>query len=387
MRSGNPERDGGPKPTTISFEEVDLTDPASKLHLIRAVAAIMNANGGRISIGVDSGGRELGVDEAVVDSLTAAAVGAAVDPFISPDSVALDVRPRPVGDDRSVIEIDVAAPAELPVVLTASGEYVAADGSGRELFPTNSVLIHHNGRTRPAGRAEFRRWTSAAVERERSRLADQFQMVLTAPAGARLRFLADEEVHDDPSYFLSRATDLFRQRPERVLDGGDLQYLWLHRSSLNLDRAASELLVQTALRKRATLFLWLAVLDLSASELKAQLWSALGMRDRDKSDAARSILQVASLIVTEDDYGDLQRALAASDYTHMRTAAEMWPRPLDARNALATAADRSLRGRSDAELLAVADEIVAAGGSAVLRQAPPIGLEVFTRKLERSVRA
>ena len=388
MRSGPPERNSsGENTVAMSFENVDLVGEATRAQFVRDLVGLMNAGGGQILIGVDRHGREIGVDKATADQLTQAGISAIVDPFIAPDGVKVDVRTRPVDESRTVIEVDFAEPDELPIVFTSTGSYQVSDDTKVEVFGSGSVVVAHKGRVRAANRDNFRRWTAAAVDRERARLQEQLAVVLDAPAGARLRLLTDDEVRDDPSYFLARSADMFRQRPERVLESGDLQYLWLHRSALTLDRASSELLVQSALRKRATLFLWLAVLDLSPSEIKAQLWAALDMRDRDKSDAARSILQVASLIAAEDDYRDLQRALADADYTHMRSAAELWPNLSDARDALAATADRGLRTRSDAALLELADEIVGAGGSSVLRQAPPIGLEVLTRKLERSVRA
>jgi len=402
MASGPPERNGsGGTAAVLSFEDLDLADESTRLRFVRDVVAVMNAGGGRIVVGVERSGREVGVDAATVERLTADAVAAMVGPFIAPDSVKLDVRTREAADARAVIELDIAEPTELPLVFTSTAtdfidgaeidaESTTTDPAGRaerDVFTRGSVVVARNGRIRVAERDDFRRWTAAAVARNHARLREQLAVVLDAPVGAKLRLLTDDDVRDDPSYFLARSADLFRQRPERVLESGDLHYLWLHRTALKLDRTASELLMQSALRKRATLFLWLSVLDLSPSELKAQLWTALDMRDRDKSDAARSILQVASLVAAEDDYRELQRALAKSDYTHMRSAAELWPTLSDAREALAATADRGLRTRSDAALLDLADEIVAAGGSAVLRQVPPIGLEVLTRKLERSVRA
>ena len=391
----------------MSAESIEAAEPEARLRLVRDLVGLANAGGGRFTVGIGRGGKEIGVDEATAEALDSSAVASMVDEFVAPDSVKLEVRRRPAIDGRSVIEIDVAEPDEFPLVLTTAGQVptetgteaageggTTGEGEGEtpadappEVFAAGSVVVHRSGRTHAAALPDFRRWTAAAVERERARLVEHLSMVLHAPAGSRLRLFTDDEVRDDPSYFLARSADLFRQRPERVLDSRDLQYLWLHRDSLATDRTASELLVQSALRKRATLFLWLTVLDLSPAAIKAQLWAALDMRDRDKSDAARSILQVASLVAAEDDYRELHHALATADYAHMRAAAELWPTLGDAREALAATADRGLRTKSDADLLDLADEIVAAGGSTVLRQAPPIGLEVLTRKLERSVRA
>lgn len=387
MRRGSAQRNDGEQRESISFDRLDFDDDATRLGFIRDVVGIMNAGGGEIVVGTDRKGRETGVDDATAERLSAIGLAALVEPFIAPDTVQVDARTRALADARLLVEVEIAEPVARPIVFTAPGVYQGDEGQEVELFAKGSVVVTTSGRPRPAVRQDFRRWTAAAVGAERSRLREQLSMVLEAPEGSRLRLLTVDEVRDEPSYFLSRAADLFRQRPSRVLQTNDLQYLWLHRSSLNPDRTASELLVQSALRKRATLFLWLAVLDLSPAELKVQLRSALEMRDRDKSDAARSILQVASLIGDGDEYRELQRALAAADYTHMREAAETWPTAAEARDALDAMTDPGLRTHSDADLLDLADNAVAAGGSAVVRRAPPIGLEMLRRELERSVRA
>ena len=155
-------------------------------------------------------------------------------------------------------------------------------------------------------------------------------------------------------------------------------------STIVVGDGAAELLFQSALRKRATLFLWLTRLELSPVDIKRHLWTGLAMRDRDKSDAARSMLQVSALFLGAADYAELRAALADSSYAHMREAAAEWPSIADAVVATEAMADSSLRTLSEAELHDAVDALLSDGGSAVGRRAGPLGLELLRRSLARS---
>jgi hypothetical protein len=210
-------------------------------------------------------------------------------------------------------------------------------------------------------------------------------MVVEAPAGSRVRIITEGEVLDEPRFLLSRSADVFRQRPEHLLSGDALAYLWLHRSVLDIDPTARELLVQSAMRKRATLYLWVAELELRSDEARDYLQRALGMRDRDKSDAARSILLLAVVFLDDDHYESLRQGLASSSYTHMREAAEALPDPAAARAQLAVERLASVDGRPVAEvptarLEAVADELLEGSLIKAARRLPPIGLELLRRR-------
>ena len=245
-----------------------------------------------------------------------------------------------------------------------------------------------NGRTQLARRPDFVRWRSEAVDEVRRQVYERLALVVEAPRCATVRILTNDEVHDPPSYFLSRSTDLFRLQPDRLLSSQDLVQLWLSRATLRFDDTASELVVQSALRKRATLYPWLAVLPLSDEQIRRFLFGAVTMKDRDKSDAARAMLLVCALYFDEGDYSALAAAVAQSSYAHMREAVEAMPdigaarRQLENERAVGRGERAGAGDEPDHELLARIDDLVAAQGAGS-RRLPALGLELLERKLSR----
>jgi hypothetical protein len=284
------------------------------------------------------------------------------------------------------VEIAVPAVNEPPIVLSRAGEYADPGGSAVTVFPARSVYVRRNGRAELARREDYRRWRDEAVEQARDEIAQRLAMVVEAPPGSRIRIVTESEVLDEPRFLLSRSSDVFRQRPEHLLTGDALGYLWLHRDVLELDATARELIVQSALRRRATLYLWLGELRPRRNEVKDYLQRALSMKDRDKSDAARSILLVAAMFLDGDAYRELHRALAESSYAHMREAAEALPDPGAARAQLAVEGTSSVDGSPlqelpAARLVAVADELLDGSLVRASRRVPPIGLELLRRAM------
>lgn len=370
----------GDKPDLELEPTLNLDDPEAKLTFVREVAAMANSGGGTIMVGVGADGTEVGESGTLLSPLDSASLGHIVDQYVSPDRVKLSVERRGLADGGGVVvAVEVAPAVEPPIVLSKAGNFQRGEGKQHTVFPANAVFVRRNAKVRPARRDDYRRWTSDAVESATAQILERLAMVVEAPSGARIRVIAEEEVQDEPSYFLSRSADLFGQRPDRLLDGNDLRYLWTHRRSLGFDDISSGLVFQSALRKRATLFLWLSWLDLSEAKLTRYLWNVLDMDDRDKSDAGRSMLQVASLYLSPAGYQDLQEALAESRYTHMREAAKEWPTIDQGREAVDSVRNAELAGLGEEALHAMADELLAGSGQQLARRLTPIGLELLSR--------
>ena len=365
----------------------DFGRDADRLKMVRLVAALMNSGGGRIVIGSAPDGKTAGLDTEKADLLGHEAVVGLVNDYLRPDRVELTVEPTTTTEGKVVVELGVAGAPEPPVVLATAGTYVDRGGKEQTVFGPHAVYVRNNGRTQIARRADFLRWRSDAVEGVRRQMTERLALVIDAPSDATVRVLAVDEIRDPPSYFLSRSTDLFRLQPDRLLTGQDLVQLWLSRSTLRFDDTASELVVQSALRKWATLYAWLAVLQLSNEQIRRFLFGAVTMKDRDKSDAARAMLLVCALYFDEADYTELVAAVAQSSYAHMREAAEAMPDIAAARSQLASErvvghkAEGSGR-QPDHELLARIDELVVAQGAGS-RRLPALGLQLLERKLSR----
>ncbi len=367
---------------------LDPDEPKDRLKLVREIVAMVNSGGGLIEIGVADDGTDVGVSRQLAAKFDPARLGDMVESYVSPDRVELTIEQRSLPGDELVIEIAVPRAPDPPLVLRQAGNYV--DGKGRQsaLFPAQSVYVRRNTKAEPANREDYRQWREEAVQRARNEILERLTMVVEAPPDARIRVIDEEEVKDEPNFFLSRSADVFSHRPERLLSGQDLAYLWIHRHSLDASDVANELIFQSALRKRATLFLWLAFLDPEADRVGRYLMRALDMRDRDKSDAARSILLVAALYLSDVEYERIRQAMAASSYAHMREQAEALPVKTDAQAVLdaqrrTTAAGQELAELTVDEIKDMAEELLRSSDVGLSRRVPPLGWEYLRRSRGR----
>ena len=279
-----------------------------------------------------------------------------------------------------LVTIDVPQFESPLLVLGKDGNH----GGGSTAFRRYSVFVRHNTKAEPARRSDYLQWR----EDLRSRILQQFQMVIQAPETAHLRIIGDEEVRDEPNFLLSRAVDLFRQRPEKLLDGDDLLYLFQNRDAIDFSAdLVPELLIHSALRRRATLFFWLALSGIDATRVSRILHSALRMSDRDKSDMASAVPLVASLYLNASDYAELTGLMATSSYAHISQAAEKCPTITDARAAVEerrnAAIDQVLLADfGDDQLLGAAEALAEEQNSGrISRRMPNLGLEYLARRL------
>lgn len=371
-----------------------LDDPRRRLELIRHIVAMANSGGGTIVLGVRRDGDVVGLPREA-DRFEAAELMELVATHVRPDRVELTVTSIEQPADRSVVEISVLGHPEPPLVMARAGVYhrgggigpEEGDGTAVEVFAANQVVVRRNGRSEIARRSDYVGWRSEAIDDLRRELYERLALVVEAPRGATVRVVTEDEVRDEPTYFLTRSTELFRLQPEQLLSSRDLVYLWLHRRTLPITDDAAALLLHSALRKRATLYLWLAALPVSADRVRRLLFEAVGMSDRDKSDAARAVLLVCALYLDAEAYDALVAELRASTYAHMRRAADALP---DIEGAQAQLEIERSIGRGQTELPSATDDalydqvdhLLARGGT-VPRRVSSFGLELLRRKLER----
>lgn len=363
---------------------LDLDEARDRLHLVQEVAAMANSGGGRILVGVDDDGHDVGIPAALADKLDPATVGDLVDTFLNPDRLEVGVERRTLAGGGFIVEIVVPAVPDPPVVMARVGNYTDDRKRQRTLFPQHAVYVRRTTRAEPARRADFQRWRRDAVDNTRREILERLAMVVEAPPDSEVRIVAEAEVHDSPSFLLSRSADLFRQGRDRLLSTHDLTYLWRHRGTLVADATARELLIQSALRKRATLYFWLGYLRPEPPEVRNYLYRAPTMSDRDKSDAGTSILLTAALYLDDADYQQLLEILHNSRYRHFRDAAEKYPTPEAAgaaiRDQLAgTFAGVPLTSYTADDLLRIADDLVSGEETGAARQLTQLGLAYLWR--------
>lgn len=363
---------------------LDITDARARLNFVREVAAMMNSGGGRIDVGISDDGGEMGIDDEARKALDPSVLGNLVERFLDPDRVELTGNDRRVSSDRWVVEITVPASLEPPVVLCRPGNIDSGPTTQQTVFSAQSVYVRRNRKAELAHREDHLRWRRQAVERERNALLGRFRMVAEAPADAHVRVVTNDEVRDAPNFFLSRATELFRHRPDRLLSGDELSYLWVHRSDVQFDQASTELIVHSALRRPATLCFWLVFLQLGPAQVKSFVLRSLDITDRDKSDAARSILRISAVYLSPLDYTEVRECMSRSKYAHMKEAAEALPDVAAADASISTLImSKTAQDLSLDDMERFADDTLRTAEGAASKKLRSIGWEYLRRSRSR----
>ena len=351
-----------------------------QLRLVKEIIAMANTKGGRILVGVADDGERAGVPDEDRVKWDGARLGDLVEKYIVPDRVEVAIAFRrdgcPAG--RMVVELTVSQHGDPPLVVSKDG----AKGS-KAFFRKGAVLVRNNTKVELASRSDFVRWK----KEDRKRVFEGVKEIVLSP-GATVQIIQEDDRVDTASYFLSRSVDLFRRRPDKLLDGTDLLYLFENREYL--DTASSDrrrLLIHSSLRRQPTLWFWLALLGTDSDEVFNIVYEALRMKDRDKSDMSKAVALVGYLFLTPAQYQGLISEMETSRYAHIRRAAQTYAEPPNAKAAIDKRRqmridDRRLAEFSDDELLTRADlEIEGGHPRHISRRLPALGLEYLTRQI------
>lgn len=307
--------------STIEFKErFDPTNRGAELKLIREVAAFANSGGGTIVIGRRDDGVVIGVDEATVRALDPAKVCSKVESFITPETLEITVRVDR-HDELQTVSLVVPAFAHPPLVMAKDGTW----GSGTAqatIFRKGDVYVRRGTKAEPARRTDFTRWTEERVEAARSSLLANLNFVANLPPGAEVAMVVGDEEIDEPNAMLRRAARLWERNHEKLLTATELASLLLTNSELQFDHPADTLVVHSALRKRTTLWHWMERIERDAAWLMDVFAETIAGSDRDKSDAGRSIIDLAAVFLDPAMFGEVRDALSRSTYKHFRKAAD-----------------------------------------------------------------
>ena len=223
---------------------------------------------------------------------------------------------------------------------------------------------------------DIRGWIEGAKRAEREAMLSRITKVIDIPDGAEIQIVQTSAVPalDTPQRMLEYAAKRRAGKPSYVLPGDDLLELFIHRAELKGTMTEKELslILASALRRPATLFWWLTLVDDKPDLVLRELDQCLEAADRDKSDAANSVIELAAIYADDQQLDQLKAKLAASRYQHFREAVNTW----DGRTAqLAKLRDRILKVKyqkrlqsemtlSDLETAATAVAILCQGKSA-----------------------
>lgn len=330
-------------------------------HVLAAIVATANSGGGSIHVG---GGGEL-LPRLVGDLASIA----------EPDRV--DAHLRRVGDDLHA----QVAPAPRPPLVIAR----ACDE-----FPRHAVLVRDDAEVELATRSHHLGWIDEAVRSERQRWRSRLALVAGLPEGAELTVtVGDGPGQDEPSLALTQGLRRFRSDRDDLLASRDLLLIFLAREALAIDEEAEHLLLRSALRRRVTLWHWLAEFEPDPAHVAGLLHEAVAGRDRDKTDAGRAIVDVSALMLDADTHAELVEALRESGYKHFAEAADEGADPAVVQLRLrslhaSTIGGEELRWRSNGELrrrsaIAATELLAEPRRRSVARLLDRVGLERFAR--------
>lgn len=302
-------------------ERFDTTSREGELKLIREIVAFANSGGGSIVIGQRDDGVVVGLDEAVIKWFDPANVCGKVEPFVAPEAIEVTVRVTTADGSTRTVWLDVPAHRMPPLVIAKDGTC----GSGTEqktLFRRGDVLVRKGTRVQPAARMDYLRWIDDRVTTARMELLNNLNFVASLPPGSVVSSTAGDEEIDEPNALLRRAGRTWKHNNEKLLTSTELVSLLLSTRPLDMTDPAGKALVHSALRKRTTLWHWIAQIDRSTKWIFETILEAIAGTDRDKSDAGRAIIEVAAVFLGDDDYEYVREQLDRSTYKHFREAAE-----------------------------------------------------------------
>lgn len=368
---------------------IDLDERSDRMTLIREIVAMANASGGEVVVGVEDDGTVVGVPDAIASKFDPARMSDLLDPFISPDHIEVTFSVERLSAGAAIVRIDVPKHSDPPLVLARDGNYEGSNGKQKSAFRRGDVLVRRGTKAERAQRSDYQRWLRRAADDARALLVDRVALIANMPDDASLQVVTDEDSMDEPTALISRSVRAWRRDRAKLLSAAELSFLLISVHSMTLDDESAALILHSALRKRSTLWHWLTVIQPGPEFLSGIFLDAVDGQDRDKSDAGRSIVEVAALTLEPSDYQALMVSLTDSRYAHLREAADDGATPAVVISRLREARSQRVGGH-DLRDLASEDlwsesmelaRILMSGGrhTADSRRLGRLGLELFAR--------
>ncbi|MCL4465475.1 MAG: ATP-binding protein [Chloroflexi bacterium] len=344
--------------------QFDPTNPAALLELVKDIVAFANSGGGTIVLGRNET-HVPGLPVSAVTDLDSSRIGDAVDRHTEKGMMHISHAREDLANGNVVVTISVE-PSLYPVVIGRDGT-VDVPGKGQtSILRRGDIWVRHGSRTERLSQADIRSWVDGAYERGLDRLLSAAQVVRDAGLSRTIELrMPQGEVLRTPSDLLDDALRRNALGLPHLLTGRELLWAFTQRRFFSPTDEQLELLVESALRRPVTLHWWLLDQRVSDGMVKRLLDRLLVAEDRDKSDAASSAVELASLFLDDEGMKAIIGGLRSSRYSHFRNAASRVRGPRRAELGLRKRARRKAPdGRQYDELNAfelerLADEIAA----------------------------
>ncbi|MEX2144269.1 MAG: hypothetical protein WD740_06715 [Anaerolineales bacterium] len=300
--------------------KIDIQVAAEKLELIKNIAAIANSGGGKIILGKNEK-KSPGISVAETKQLDSARVADLVSKYIKPSQVHVGHTLKRVKKGRFLLTLNISR-VTYPVVFSKQGFDPIAN---RPVFRVGDVWTRHSSKTEPIEHEDLRLWIEAAKGSAINQMKDRLRIIAEAPEDADIKAVTRSgKPISSPEGFLENESNLRLLNKDHLIEPFYLTWLFLHRANLKVNKKELALLIASSLRRNSTLYWWLVEADEFPKLIKEELFAVVIAGDRDKSDAAKSIIDVGSVYLNSRDMERLVRALSDSNYSHFKRAARSW---------------------------------------------------------------
>lgn len=293
------------------------------LEIIKDIVAMANSGGGIILFGVDDNGAPvpdfdadtvLGIDPADITNKLHKYTGYNFHDF----------EIQQVRKDGIKLVAFVIHGVDTPMVFSKPGMYSTGNGKKQNrAFSSGTVYFRHGAKSEPAVRDDLQQLLEHAKQVARDELLKRIKIVAALPEGVPIQVNGVNGPIDTPAQLLQSAVRRREYNPKHLLSSEDLLWVFQQRHQLNITSEELRLLIGSALRRTATLYWWLQLMERKYNDdsiALSEVQKALEVKDRDTSDAGRAIAEVASIYADEETFEKIVSSLKKSDYVHFREA-------------------------------------------------------------------
>ena len=315
---------GGESKNSDLKTSFDLNSEEAKIDLIKNLVAFANAGGGSITFGRDET-NIYGIDDVTIQALDSARVNDMLSKFISPAQ--LDVSHEIEKTEGNKLLFTLIVPrSEIPLVMARQGTWKGFDSKkDKPVFAKGDIWTRHGTKTERVTYEDIRECILSHRTDEKESVLDRITTLVNLPDGASIEVIDHAGAPIDTPKGLLASSVRWRDRDhDHLLSPKDLLWIFQNRFQITFHEAEIALLVASALRKGATLYYWLAEAEQYDGMLESEIMATFDASDRDKSDAARNIVEISSIYLGSQALRKVLRSLRQSKYTHFREEAADW---------------------------------------------------------------
>jgi|GEM_PF-1882227 len=299
-------------------------DPSAQrawVEIIKDVVAMANSGGGVILFGVDDSGKVNPEFEAKgILKIDPAEITDKIYKYTNYNFSDFEIK-KIKKDGKLIVALKVGGKIDVPIVFAKEGNYQTNQGKTKRAFAKGTIYFRHGAKSEPATREDLHQWLYKVRQETRDELLERFKLLATLPEGSNIQIVsAAGGPVDTPARLLTNAVLRREQDSNHLLSSRELLWVFQQRHHLKINDESLSLLIGSGFRRSSTLYWWLQVADRAGKEkiVLSEVQKALVARDRDKSDAARIILEVSAIYAEDDFLQVVIQELSNSRYAHFR---------------------------------------------------------------------